>query len=167
MDNNPNIEYQNGPRKGKVLVGIVLLAIGASLLLKQFDYFFFPGWLFSWPMGLIIWGLYTGANHNFRNSGWLVMVIIGLAFLLDRIIPGFNAGQIFWPVAIIVFGVFLIIKRNHHNNMDYWDKRDWKRKWEHGKYNFGNPGPVNPNEPVVDYTVGGTNPNNSYRFYRR
>jgi predicted membrane protein len=160
MSIDPNIEYQNGPRRGKVLAGVVLLAIGASLLLKQFDFFFFPSWLFSWPMWIIVWGIYIGANHNFRNSGWLVMVIIGLAFLLDRVIPGFNAGQIFWPVAIIGFGVFLILKRNHHNNMDHWDKRDWKRKWEYGKYNFGNPAPANPNEPVVDYTVGGTNPNN-------
>ncbi|MDB5030504.1 DUF5668 domain-containing protein [Mucilaginibacter sp.] len=150
-----NIEYQNGPRKGKVLAGIVLLVVGASLLLRQMDFFFFPSWLLSWPMWLIAWGLYMGARHNFRNSTWLIMVIIGFAFLLDRIIPGFNAGAVFWPIAIIGFGAFLILKRNNHG-ADYWDKKDWKRKWDSGKYNFGNPNPTNPNDPIVDYTVGAT-----------
>lgn len=157
MDNdiNNNIEYQNGPRRGKVLAGIVLLAVGASLLLKQFDYFFFPGWLFDWPMWLIVWGLYIGARHNFRNSSWLVMVIIGVMFMLHHIIPGFHAGAVFWPIAIIGFGIFLILKRNNHN-ADYWDKKAWKKKWEYNKYNFNNPNPANPNEPVVDYTLGAT-----------
>jgi len=147
-----NIEYQNGPRRGKVLAGIILLVVGASLLLRQFDYLGFPGWLFSWPMWLIVWGIYMGAKHDFRNSTWLIMVIIGVAFLLDRIIPSFDASAIFWPVAIIGFGVFLILRRN--NNINGWDKKDWKRKWDSGKYDFKNPNPANPNDPVVDYTVG-------------
>ncbi len=157
MTNDPNIEYQNGPRRGKVLAGLVLLAVGASLLLRQFDYFFFPHWIVSWPMWLIVWGLYSGARHNFRNSAWAIMVIIGVAFLLDRIIPGFNASAIFWPIIIIAFGIYLILRRNHP--ADYWDKKSWKRKWDYGKYNFNNPNPANPNEPVVDYTTTGTAPN--------
>ncbi len=156
MNNDPNIEYQNGPRRGKVLAGLVLLVVGASLLLRQFDFFFFPHWIISLPMLLIVWGLYIGARHNFRNSLWAVMVIIGVAFLLDRIIPGFHASAVFWPVMIIAFGIYLILRRNHP--ADYWDKRSWKRKWDYSKYNF-NPNPPNPNEPVVDYTTTGTTPN--------
>jgi predicted membrane protein len=165
MDNT-NIEYQNGPRRGKVLAGIVLLTVGASLLLRQLDLFFFPSWILSWPMWLIIWGLYIGANHNFRNASWLIMVIIGVAFLLGHIIPGFNAGAVFWPVAIIGFGIFLILKRNNHNP-DYWDKKEWKKKWDYSRYDYNSTRPTNPNEPVVDYTTTGTpadepvNPNSS------
>jgi predicted membrane protein len=159
MNNDPNIEYQNGPRRGKVLAGMVLLAVGAALLLRQFDFFFFPGWLFSWPMWIIVWGVYIGAKHNFRNSSWLVMVIIGCAFLLNNVIPGFNANEFFWPIAIIGFGIFLILKRNNHTQ-DYWDKKDWKKKWEYSKYDFNSPGPTQPNAPVVDYTTTGTTPNN-------
>ena len=158
MDNNPNIDYKNEPRRGKVLAGILLLALGAALLLKQFDFFFFPGWLFSWPMWLIGWGLYMGARHNFRNSGWLIMVIVGLSFLVGRIIPGLHLGAFIWPIAIIAFGAWLIIKRNH-NHHDYWDKQNWKSKWEYTQYNFNKPNANNPVEPIVDYTTTeGTSP---------
>jgi predicted membrane protein len=149
-DNN-NIDYKPSPNKGKVIAGAVLLVIGAALLLKQLDIFFFPGWLISWPMWLIVWGLYIGGKHNFRNSSWAIMVIIGGYFLLDEAIPNFDLGAVFWPVAIIGFGVWLIMKRNHSN--EYWDKKAWKTKWEGSKYKFNNPNPVNPNDPVVDYRI--------------
>jgi hypothetical protein len=87
--------------------------------------------------------------------GWLIMVIIGGYFLLDKIIPSFDAGAFFWPVALIAFGVYFILRRNTHPH-DYWDKKEWKRKWDAGKYNFNNPNAINPNEPVVDYTISGT-----------
>jgi predicted membrane protein len=152
MDNNNNIEYKTGPRRGKVLAGIVLLFVGASLLLKQFDFFFFPGWLFSWPSWVIIWGVYIGAKHNFRNSSWIIMVLVGLGFLLQEAIPSFHIGELFWPIGIIIFGAWLIIKRNHHQP-DNWDKGNWKEKWDYNKYQPFNTNPVNPNEPVVDYTT--------------
>ncbi|MCC8427325.1 LiaI-LiaF-like domain-containing protein [Mucilaginibacter sp. UR6-11] len=160
MDNDiNNIEHPTNPGKGKVFIGIILLALGASLLLKQFDYIGFPHWLFSFPMWLIGIGLYIGAKTNFRKLSWLIMVIIGLAFLLDDIMPNVDVSAFFWPIVIIGFGIFLILRRNHHH-ADYWDKKDWKKKWESGKYNFKNPNAyVNPNEPTVDYTVNPNAPN--------
>jgi hypothetical protein len=58
-----------------------------------------------------------------------------------------------------VFGIWLIIKRNNHTP-EYWDKNDWKKKWEYNKFQYSAPNPINPNEPVVDYTTGGTTANN-------
>lgn len=155
-----NTEHQNGPNRGKVLAGIALLLIGAVLFLNQFDSFPFLNWVISLPMGLIVLGLYMGGKNNFRNSTWLIMVLIGAYFLLHRIIPAFDPWAFFWPVALITVGIFFILRRNNHkqdywNKKDYWDKKDWKRKWEASKYGFANPNP-NPAEPVVDYTVGAT-----------
>ena len=144
-----NIEYQNGPRRGKVLAGIVLLIIGVSLLLKEFVSF--PGWLISFPTGLIVLGLYMGGKNNFNNKGWLIVTGFGCFLLLQDIIPAFDASAIFWPVLLICIGAYFLLRRNDHNT---WDKKDWKRKWDSGKYNFNNPNPVNPNDPIVDYTVG-------------
>ncbi|NNU33570.1 hypothetical protein HK413_04380 [Mucilaginibacter sp. S1162] len=155
MDNNDINTQHQSPTRGKVIAGVILLVIGASLLLKQFDLLNPVSWLFSWPMWLIVWGLYMGGKHNFRNSSWLIMVIIGGYFLLDKIIPSFDAGAFFWPVALIAFGIYFILRRNTHPH-DYWDKKEWKRKWDAGKYNFNNPNAINPNDPIVDYTVGGT-----------
>jgi hypothetical protein len=60
MDNNDINTQHQGPTRGKVIAGVILLVIGASLLLKQFDLLNPVSWLFSWPMWLIVWGLYMG-----------------------------------------------------------------------------------------------------------
>lgn len=150
MDTNPNINTQNSPRKGKVLAGIILLAVGASLLLKQFDLFFFPGWLFSGPMWIIAAGLYFGANCNFRNSVWLLVIIVGVILLLGKIFTEFDSGAVMWPAMLIAFGIWLIIKKNNHT-ID-WDKKAWKRKWEHSKYDFNVSQPT-ATEPIADFNA--------------
>jgi predicted membrane protein len=141
-----DIDYTNtpNPRKGKAIAGTILLVVGALLLIHQFDFFFFPHWLFTWPMWLIGWGLYIGARHNFRNSSWAIMVIIGVAFLLDDNVPGFNAHGIAWPVMIIGFGLWMILRRNN--------KDDWK-KYTNGKWDWRHNQQYTPNEPIVDYTT--------------
>ncbi len=139
-----DIKHTKEPGKGKSLAGMILLVIGAVLLVKQFGLFFFPDWLISWPLFLIILGVYLGAKNNFRNSSGVIMIIIGVAFLLGDI-PGLHIHNIAWPVMIICIGIWLILKRNNKLDPRKWnhygeDKWDWK---EYGK----------PNEPVVDYKV--------------
>jgi predicted membrane protein len=150
-----NIQHPTGPTKGKVIAGIILLMVGASLLLKQFNYFDLPNWLFSFPMCLIIGGLYVGAKNNFRSAASLVIITIGSAMLVNRIFPDADLASFFWPIALIGLGIFLILRRRG-NHTDYWDKKAWKSKWDAGKYNYRAPG---MNEPVVDYTVGDTTDN--------
>lgn len=144
-----DIEYNENPtpRRGKAIAGAILLFVGALLLIRQFDFFFFPNWLFSWPMWLIAWGLFVGAKHNFRNSSWVIMVIIGVAFLLDRVVPGYNMHDVAWPLMIICFGLWMILRRNHKWSKDDW-KGNYKDKWDWRNYQYGT-----PQEPIVDYTT--------------
>ncbi|WP_214072432.1 DUF5668 domain-containing protein [Mucilaginibacter sp. dw_454] len=142
--NNTNPPVRNN---GKAVAGIVLLVVGACLLFKQFDIFSPPHWLISFPMAMIVVGLYIGARTNFKNIAWIIVTIVGFASLLDDIFPHVNVSDFFWPAAMIGFGVYLILRKRNSND---WDKKDWKAKWERSKYNFGT---HNPTEPVVDYTV--------------
>lgn len=139
-----DIEDQNRktPGKGKVLVGLLLLVLGIGYLFQQLDFFFIPNWLFSWPSWLIIWGLYVGARHNFRNSGWFIMVLIGIVFLSDDIFPGHNMHHLIWPLALIAFGIWLITKRNQSFNQEKWGRK-WDEKWSKKQ------GYYPPFEPVV------------------
>jgi predicted membrane protein len=156
MDTNPNIDHQAGENKGKVLAGIILLCIGASWLLREFNFFFFPGWLLSWPMWLIVGGIYVGAKNNFRNSSWLVAVVIGVIFLLGKAIPGFHAGAVIWPGVLITVGIWMIIRRNQTT---HWDKKSWKKKWESSKYDFNVPQPADAEKPIVDFSSAESNTN--------
>jgi predicted membrane protein len=124
MDNDIKFE-NNKPRNNKALAGIILLIVGLALLVHQLDLFFFPGWLISWPMGLIAIGFYNGAKHQFRNSGWLIMVLIGVIWLCNQAFPHYDVARITWPVCIIIFGLWMIMRRGNK-----WDKHkaDWD-KW--------------------------------------
>lgn len=114
--------YSNGPQNnGKVFAGLILLAVGSLLLLRQFDFFFFPSWIFSFPMLLIVIGLYNGAKHNFKNPAWFIMILIGVVFLSGRIMPFFDLRAFIWPICIIALGLWLILRRNQQNFA-------WKKK---------------------------------------
>ncbi len=149
MDTNSNIYSPNGPGKGKVMAGIILLALGAVLLFKQFDLFSFPHWIFSGPMWIIGAGLYFGANSNFKKPIWLFVIAFGCILLLGEIIPGFDAGDVVWPFMLIAIGVWLILRRN--KKTIEWDKHSWKSKWEDSKYDFKVNQPAEPAQPVTDY----------------
>jgi len=154
---NNDINSPKGPNKGKAIAGMIMLAIGAILLLKQLSFFLIPGWLLSWPMWLIAWGLYIGGKHNFKNnSSWAIMVFLGILFLFNNNID--NADRIVWPIAIIAFGMWLIVKRGKSHDpvtgkyktkweKDFADPANWG-KTSKPKFDFGK-----MEDPIVDYTV--------------
>ncbi len=146
-----NIEYPDNPRNGKALAGIILLVVGGVLLIRQFDFFFIPHWLFTWPMWLIFWGLFIGARSNFHKPSSYMLVAIGIIFLINENFHG--ASNIVWPMAIIAFGAWLILRRHNKFDHDYWNKRH-SQKWD-----WRNPNaPQNPNDPTVDYTTSNVPP---------
>ncbi len=148
MDND--IVQPQNPRNGKALAGIILLAVGAMLLIKQLDFFFVPGWLFSWPMWLIAWGLFVGAKSNFHKPSSFILLALGVIFLINENVD--RADRIVWPLAIIAFGLWMILRRHHHFDKENW-KKDFKGNW--GKWDGNTYVPPTPGEPTVDYTATG------------
>ena len=144
-----DIKYTNNRGKGKSIAGVIILVVGLLLLINQFNFFFLPNWLFSWEMLLIVLGVYLGSKNNFRSLGSLALIIIGSLFLLDNILPGFDISNMIWPVMIILFGIWLIVKRNK--------KTTNKKTFTHDKWNSGEFNPFQqPTDPIVDYTVNPT-----------
>ncbi len=142
MDND--IVPPNKPGNGKVIAGVVLLAVGAMLLFRQFDFFFIPHWLFTWPMWLIFWGLFIGARSNFHKPSSFFLILIGVVFLLGENIHG--AGDIEWPLIIIAVGLWMILRRHHRFDKDYWEKT-YGHKWD-----WRAQGGFSPNNPPADQT---------------
>ncbi|GAB3913512.1 LiaF transmembrane domain-containing protein [Mucilaginibacter boryungensis] len=155
-------KYPQGQRNGKVIAGLILLAVGAVLLLQQLSWFFFPGWLISWPMFFIVWGLYSGAKHEFKKPGALIILAIGIIFLADRIIPGIHLSRAIWPLMIIGFGLWMIMGKRQR-----WDRRSFEKYRggnPFGGHEFTNPfDPTNkpdpnfdPNGPSADQATSGS-----------
>ncbi|MEP7109595.1 MAG: DUF5668 domain-containing protein [Ferruginibacter sp.] len=99
---------------GRVIGGLLLVAVGAALLLRNMG-FLMPGWLFSWPMILILVGTYIGFKSNFRNNAWFILTAVGGYFLVSRFIPSLGLEPFFWPAMIILLGLIFIL-RPHRNS---------------------------------------------------
>ncbi|MDO1445816.1 DUF5668 domain-containing protein [Rhodocytophaga aerolata] len=109
MDNK---QTSSRPRSGKVLAGFILIGAGTILLLHQLGYFF-PSWLLSWPMILIVVSLVIGAKTQFANSSWLLPFAVGIAFLIDRALPNINISRYIAPAAIICLGLWVMFGKAH------------------------------------------------------
>lgn len=96
-------------RRGSIIGGLILVITGALFFAKKLGVEL-PDWIFSWGMFFVTLGIYTGAKHNFRNPGFLILVAIGSALLIERIYPGMSISEFFWPGLLIVIGGFLIFK---------------------------------------------------------
>jgi hypothetical protein len=105
------IENKNA-NHSRTILGAIILVIGTFLLADQLNWFFIPDWIFSWPMILVLIGLYSGVKHNFQNLGWLVWIFIGGVFLADDALPGLNIEDFAWPAGLIILGAYLITRRS-------------------------------------------------------
>ncbi len=103
-----NTDFKNRDNS-RIIGGLIIIAVGAVLLLRNTGVYF-PRWLFSWPMILILVGIYSGFKHNFRNPSWMILIGIGSFFLVQKFIPGLSREPLFWPLVIIAGGVLFMLR---------------------------------------------------------
>jgi predicted membrane protein len=139
-----NNDYNRPKHNGRILAGLFLLLVGAVFLMKEMNFFFFPGWLFTWPMILIAVGIYTGIKHEFRNPGWLIMLIIGGVFLADEMNFGFDFHRFLVPLIIIGAGFVMIVRPKRNRDWDWKRNRNWD--WR----NYVNSNQANPSATTGD-----------------
>lgn len=137
-DNNWK-RYRHSP-VGKALGGTIVIGVGAVLLARQLGVEF-PEWLFTWPVMIIVIGIYIGARHLFRNPGWIVLVTIGSIFLIDRLYTDISISTFFWPLFIIAAGILMIIKPHRKNwgrnaHSEYIDQQKEEAKQRYYEQHF-------------------------------
>lgn len=152
MNENINdIEQQKKPGNGKAFAGLILLSVGGILLLRNFDFPYFPDWLLTWPMLLIAWGLYIGTKYNFKDPKWFIITMIGLAFLARENIPFFEVHDLVWPIIIISVGLWIILKRGRSSERKEAWRKEMESKWDwrnHAQQNQTDPNTVPPTQPI-------------------
>jgi predicted membrane protein len=135
-------EWEKSHRRGRIIGGLLFLAAGSLFLLREVG-LAIPQWVFTWKMLLIAVGLFTGIKHGFRRGGWLIMMLIGGAFLAQDFYPAFTIGKFIWPLMIMFIGIRLILKprhrfghfRKHKMYRDQWQQgfHQWNEKKKHGE----------------------------------
>lgn len=113
FDNRPTHHPRPQPdnrRAGRFFAGFVVASAGAILLAKKMGVEF-PDWLFSWPMLIILLGVFIGANNSFRGFGWIFLIVVGLGFLAGSWFPDVNLKQFILPVLLLLGGLYLMFGR--------------------------------------------------------
>lgn len=114
--------YTSGRSGGHMWTGVFLLIIGAAALLKAMV-FPMPPWVFTWQMLLIALGFFLGIRHNFRGGAWFILMLVGGVFLVNEFFPEVILRQYLWPVALIVLGIFFILRPRRRHWRDYMDDK--------------------------------------------
>lgn len=100
-------QSKRNSRSGRNFIGLVIILIGGLLLLDRLIPALHLNWLFSWPMILIVVGLFIGAQSKFENVASYILIAIGGFFLLNNFL-NFNVGQLLWPFILIFLGFWMI-----------------------------------------------------------
>lgn len=94
-----------------MLFGVIIIAVGGFLLLDKLDFFFFPSWLFSWPIILIVIGFLIGAKQQFNGMGWLILIFVGVYFFVQDVLPfEWDLHAYTLPVLIIMVGTLILFR---------------------------------------------------------
>ena len=115
--------------KSRVFSGLLFLAIGCTFLLQRMG-FPFPYWLFTWPMILIVIGLFDGIKNNFRGPVWALLLLVGGIFLFDIIEPAYSLKRFTWPLIIIALGLIVIFRPKRTRNRYYAPMQDDQLPYE-------------------------------------
>ena len=101
--------------------GVILVVIGALLLLNNFD--MIPEdlryYAFNWRGIMVVLGIVLISLKKNKTSGYILLTI-GTLFILSRLSEDYyghidNFKNIFWSLALIAIGVYLITKRKTKN----------------------------------------------------
>jgi predicted membrane protein len=80
----------------------------------------FPWWLFTWPVALMAFGAFIGVRKHFRGPGWLIMILIGAAFLFNMLNPGLNLERYMVPIFLIVAGAAFVLRPRRNEMGEKW-----------------------------------------------
>lgn len=116
----------------KLIIGIILMLLGALLMLDTFDITHAPikYYLFSWKTLLILIGIVILATKERATAGY-VLIGLGVIFWLPSLVNySVSLGQVFWPAILIGIGIILITRRNRISK-----NRGYKNKERNGVSN--------------------------------
>lgn len=102
-------EMQRRQSRNKIFGGVLLIGFGVILLARKLGVYF-PHWIISWPVALMVVGIFLGAKDSFQKTGWIIVTFIGFMFFMRDILPDYDLMQYMWPIGLIVVGMFIILK---------------------------------------------------------
>lgn len=120
--------FKKSNNDGSIAFGFIILGIGIVLLARKMG-FFIPGWVLTWPMILIVIGVFAIIKHEFKSFFGFAILFIGAFFLMrNEFDLDFGLGQYLWPLGLITLGIYLIVHKRRENQV----LDDIRANWEKG-----------------------------------
>jgi predicted membrane protein len=111
---------------GRLLVGVVLVALGVLFLLDRLGVAQAGPLIDSfWPLVIIFAGVLQMAVTRSVHVGAAIVVLVGLILLASslHLLPA-NAGQLFWPLVLIAVGLIVLAGYATRGGQHQTDQRD-------------------------------------------
>lgn len=113
------------PNSSRTILGLLFVLIGALLLLRLTNInlpFELPSFLFTWPMILVVLGIFFFFSRENRTTG-LILFAIGTVFVIKF---EFNISMVIImqfavPVILVVAGVALLLPRTYRKKKRFFD----------------------------------------------
>ena len=116
--NDPNLgekmkAYQEQRQRNKVFFGIAIAVIGALWIFGNMIHFNFD-WSDHWPYIFIVVGILVGIKHSFRNVAWWILILVGVANLVEMY--EYDYSGYIWPGVLVIVGIAIALrKKNQHH----------------------------------------------------
>jgi predicted membrane protein len=124
-------DFERKINHSRVSGGVFLLLAGVLLLAYKMGSPI-PSWIFTWPMLLIVIGLFTGIKSRFHNPGSFILILIGGVFLIDQSVPGIDLHNFIAPIILIGLGILFILRPRKHSCGHFRGAR-WERRMQFDK----------------------------------
>lgn len=121
LEKEPYKEESGNKLSGRVLAGVLIIVVGVLLFADRSGAISLPEWVVSWPMILIGVGAYLGIRHGFKGPAWIILLLIGGVFLVDRMDPTVDFKNYLLPIIVMVIGIS-ILYRPQKKNRERWRK---------------------------------------------
>ncbi len=119
MENNSG--RQHNSQNGKLVIGGLLIFVGAILMLSNLNFFDFNmgSYLFSWKSILIYIGLVMLASRTNKKPAY-ILIGIGVFFWLPDIFGYYvRFRDVLWPTIFIGLGLLLIYRQRPPRSISY------------------------------------------------
>lgn len=123
--NNCNLEIMENSLSKKIVLGLVLVIVGLFLLLRNLGVLPYEivDLFFNWPALLMVIGAVSLLNSRNKTTGAILFVIGGYFWLHNYLEINFSWARTFWPLLIIIIGVYILIKHSRNGSSEILKKK--------------------------------------------
>lgn len=103
----------NSNNNGRANLGLLFITVGIVFILNRLDLipYEISHIIFSWQMLLIAIGTFNLINKRYTPA--IILITLGAIFMIPELIDiNYSMRRLFWPIALVVVGVVLILRRN-------------------------------------------------------